>query len=610
MINPRDRLRVPTQSARPRVVVKAALLLVLLTELGACGLSLPRVALPSQVYLHSSDTQKATQQAKDDFGKIQVDQYFSDQQKGFTAFISQEDTAVTAYLVALRNRDFANLLRTDPLSRNEETPRSTLDSLINARLDHITGSHTYTDKELQLLRNGPRAVQNHNSNLALTTFVTDMRQKYLDSRPPGDLRQTDCALIPDSSIPNILECSQLPQPKSANDYYQQLVCECGRLSMTDKTSNYNATVALLGRSRKGDWTDVNKQITDSNQRIADESKKAKEIQCIISELKHTPDKTCPADLAQSPEAVHQNLQNIITSLQNALAETKTTPAPPSSASASPTSGAAATPKANVSPSASPTSAVGGTARLSAAKGIAGILEDILSAQLSSAAPKASAPESTSSPAPGGTNAANASTSPSSSSSPAATASPSINQDAEAALKAVGALANQKSGSSVNSVLVALAAQQQEMDMAQLQIDYSKKLVTVLAAERAALISEVSGLAEAKLNLKNVPNSRSDGLAGLIESGPPANKSAIGATLSAYNTSWIQGQIPFKVMQFKEIQLQRQYAVDVAAKTAANWNKLLQPAFDELVAYGQDGIQPATVAQLLFASGIIAAVAVK
>ena len=40
------------------------------TALAGCGLSIPRVYLPSPVYLHSADSQKDTQQAKDDFDKI------------------------------------------------------------------------------------------------------------------------------------------------------------------------------------------------------------------------------------------------------------------------------------------------------------------------------------------------------------------------------------------------------------------------------------------------------------------------------------------------------------------------------------------------------------
>ena len=96
-----------------------------------------------------------------------------------------------------------------------------------------------------------------------------------------------------------------------------------------------------------------------------------------------------------------------------------------------------------------------------------------------------------------------------------------------------------------------------------------------------------------------------GGAGTRSSDPPAP--AVGLALASYSASWNQGQIPYGVLQFKEVQVDRAYHVESAAKTAQNWQSLLAPAIDELVAYGKGGIRPEEIARLIANLGLIAAV---
>jgi hypothetical protein len=163
---------------------------------------------------------------------------------------------------------------------------------------------------------------------------------------------------------------------------------------------------------------------------------------------------------------------------------------------------------------------------------------------------------------------------------------------------------------VNSVLIAIAEQRQNLDMANLDIDYEKKQLYLLYAEAQALITEVGQLATTKLLLPHISGSAANGFTSLMDRASADQRDVIGATLAAYEASWNEGQIPFWVLQFQEVQLYRAFSVDQAAKTAANWHQLLQPAVDELVAYGQGGIPPKTIASVIYSLGLIATVATR
>lgn len=176
MIRLHGRTRVSTRCAGPNIGVLVLLLMFSVPLLGGCGASRPHLPPLSQVYLHSDDTEKATQKAKDDFGKIQVAQYFSAQQKEFATFAGQEDAAVTEYLIELRNLNFAELLRENPLAtsdsdstqkaeqgrgsaRHENLQLSNLRSAVNDNLKKITGLNVADEKNLNLLREAPRDFQ-------------------------------------------------------------------------------------------------------------------------------------------------------------------------------------------------------------------------------------------------------------------------------------------------------------------------------------------------------------------------------------------------------------------------------------------------------------------
>jgi hypothetical protein len=538
----------------------------LVSVLAGCGLS------TSQVYLHRADMQKSTQQAKDDFGKIKVDQYFSDQKKQFAAFAKQEDTGVTDYLIAARDRQMTLLLRRDQVSqvfappKDSDAPRATLETIVEARLLRITGSSNYDDQQLDNLRNAPQLFHTYRASTSgFTDTAQHDRREYLQLRENTDIRATDCSQIDPGLATDRAWCDKLPTPVTAEDFYDQLKCDCDDIKTRGKTQEYLAASKELYSATSGDLGDLNKAINALNQQISDDNRKAAEIERAIKDLSQAPAKTTQLELQTDLDSLKSKLNG-----------------------------------------------ANGAAKFMRAKQLSGILEQILAADLSSAAQSPgskSASSASSSPAPGGTGSSGGAPTKASG-SPITPGTVAVLQTTKALAGISDAFATQPRISRINSVLIALAEQRQYMDMAKLDIDYQNNRLAILSAEREALISEIAELATAERLLRSLPNSKVDGFAELMNQAPAARKETIGATLSAYETSWNQGQIPFKVMQFQEVQLERAYNVDAAAKTAANWQQLLQPTFDELVAYGQGGIPPEAIAQLIFATGIIATVAAK
>lgn len=167
---------------------------------------------------------------------------------------------------------------------------------------------------------------------------------------------------------------------------------------------------------------------------------------------------------------------------------------------------------------------------------------------------------------------------------------------------------------VNSVLVAITEQRQKRDMALLDISRQNDLLRIYEAEQAALIQELAQLSITQRILnKEKKNIALDGDGGDFAVIPPGAKkpgSAVGSMLAAYVASWNQGQIPYQILQFKEVQVERAYHVEVAAKTAQNRKDLLTPALDELAAYGKGGIHPETIATLITNIGLVAAFAAR
>jgi hypothetical protein len=81
-------------------------------------------------------------------------------------------------------------------------------------------------------------------------------------------------------------------------------------------------------------------------------------------------------------------------------------------------------------------------------------------------------------------------------------------------------------------------------------------------------------------------------------------------LSYYARSQDVGAMPFEVLRFREIQVQRAAALKRARATEADYRALIKPAIDQIAAYGAGGIKPETIADFVAGLPVAGAILVK
>jgi hypothetical protein len=114
----------------------------------------------------------------------------------------------------------------------------------------------------------------------------------------------------------------------------------------------------------------------------------------------------------------------------------------------------------------------------------------------------------------------------------------------------------------------------------------------LIEKREAQVSEIAHLARA-IALARAPSS--------------------GVVLSEVNAAWNVGRYRAELADYADINLIRQDSLLRGREVTTSWKNLLQPALDELVAYGKGGLDQQTIATLIVAAvnaGGFSAVAAK
>lgn len=162
---------------------------------------------------------------------------------------------------------------------------------------------------------------------------------------------------------------------------------------------------------------------------------------------------------------------------------------------------------------------------------------------------------------------------------------------------------------INALLVALAEASHSLRMAQLAADREMDQLRVAEAKLIASAGQLSSLSEARRLINGgLPQDRA--FATVRLGGTPEQRNAVGAALAAYADSWNIGEIPYQVLVFRQIQIDRAVAVKQAALTAEDYRAVLQPALAELAAYGAGGVPPEVIAQLLGNFAIVTAIGVQ
>jgi len=138
----------------------------------------------------------------------------------------------------------------------------------------------------------------------------------------------------------------------------------------------------------------------------------------------------------------------------------------------------------------------------------------------------------------------------------------------------------------SALLIGLAKVRHDLNVVNIDIAAEAAQVALLRDQVAALQNQIYFLGQAQMDLEH---GNTD------------------AALNDFIYSVNKGQIPYRVTQFRFIQVRRAAALNHAKATEADYRVLLQPAIDQLAAYGEGGIKAETIANFL--SGLPAAIPV-
>ena len=144
----------------------------------------------------------------------------------------------------------------------------------------------------------------------------------------------------------------------------------------------------------------------------------------------------------------------------------------------------------------------------------------------------------------------------------------------------------------SALLIGIAKTQHDLNIVNIDLAEEKAMLALAGQEANAIRTSLHFFARARDILcpagpRCVPGRRGN-------LGQPAIAEALGYYLNGFN----QGVIPFEILRFREIQVSRSSAIARAQAAEADYRALIQPAIDQIAAYGQGGIKPEHLAPLL------------
>jgi hypothetical protein len=115
------------------------------------------------------------------------------------------------------------------------------------------------------------------------------------------------------------------------------------------------------------------------------------------------------------------------------------------------------------------------------------------------------------------------------------------------------------------------------------------------SEREIALQEAEALRRQLYFLARAQDSLCDGTDACV---PVSGAESKAEALSYYARSQNVGRGPYEILTFRRLQLQRATALKEAKATEADYRSLIQPAVDQLAAYGAGGVKPETIANFL------------
>jgi hypothetical protein len=554
---------------------------VALVALGAGGLA--GCATP---YLYDASVETQTKAVSDAWAKVDDGAYFTNLRKAFSDTEVQEDAALTRSLEASRNRNFASYIAPseapNPLGRTNVRGVGKLCADVDRRLSQLLGSAypsagggggaTYNcprivdgvrlygwsqlPHTIENYRNALRSDQEDFSN-AVAAFVASENtwqagQKKGKDAPKAPDLPLDCAKI--AASPPDIKTMVVPAGFPISDY-QPVLDACigptGKAGLAKALRDLAPGGSLdtaIGAARGSLISDVFARETVARQ-TADQSSAAEAVvNAEVSKLEQQiKDASTPSDSEQYADALD--------AAKKALAD---------------------------APAA---------AKLIGAEKVAAFLQDALKAELAKAGQsKATAATDAQSEQPSVTT----------------KRTEAIIQLGNAGAQLADAIRLNNPDQRVSALLIALAAQRQQVDMLRLEAAKQSDDLAVLDAELLGATTDLALLSEARLFLtKATPTN--GGIAGLPKR---SSRAAAESALNRVALAWSEGRIPMNMARLRHIYLDREYRIKVAETTAENWRGLIKPAIDELQAAGAGGIRPETIANLLGPLGVATVIGVK
>ena len=202
--------------------------LLIVTALSGC--SLP--------YLHSDETELATQAAKDAADSIDAVKHFAEVKDQLLEFAAREDKAVADHLIAARDSQFTGLLRGTPFD-NKTTTIGLLQGYINDRFMKIIGTENPEDATLLKLRTFPKYFSKNR------TIREDNQEEYNDNleffnatKNADDMRLTDCEKTPEST-------NRLQEETTADKVYINIVKNCIKIANAKNSFFKEVSIKVL-----------------------------------------------------------------------------------------------------------------------------------------------------------------------------------------------------------------------------------------------------------------------------------------------------------------------------------------------------------------------------
>lgn len=176
----------------------------------------------------------------------------------------------------------------------------------------------------------------------------------------------------------------------------------------------------------------------------------------------------------------------------------------------------------------------------------------------------------------------------------------------AAAEAKDTFSGQPRVARTNELLLAAARARHDLRMVQVEIARDEALRRNYEAQAVALLTKAAHLARTYVILRETPLMTAGDFATARNSRRPAVKAAAGEAMASYLAAWNYGEIPRRVLSFRNIQIRRASSLEAAKLTEEDYRTTLKPVFDELAAYGEGGIKPESLVDLLGHFGVAGA----